>query len=205
MLPVIDDADLAAEYLDRLDGIIISGGCDVSPVVTGQDAIAAVGEICQERDAQEIALTKGALSREGFPVLGICRGCQVMNVALCGTIVQDMDTSKTGAHFLVNQRMDTPTHFVEVKEGSLIEKILGCDRRVNSYHHQCVEKPGEGLEVTAFDARGVPECIELPGRKGFTLGVQWHPEGLAGRYSAHAEIFRALTKAAAEYADGKRG
>lgn len=196
VLPVLPDAEAGQEWLDRLDGLLFSGGCDVSPLIYGQDTDASVGEIFDERDNQELALLRAALARPGFPILGICRGCQMLNVALGGTLVQDIDTTQYGNHFFGGQRMCTPTHTISTEDGSLIQQILNGEYRVNSYHHQGVKTPGKGVVVTARDRHGMIECIEVPGREGFTMATQWHPEGLAGCIEGHHNIFKAFVQAA---------
>lgn len=204
MIPVIPDVETVGEYLDTLDGLIVSGGADVSPLLYGADMTGRVGECCAERDEVEFELLKDALEIPDFPILGICRGCQILNVALGGTLVLDMDTEKTGEHFLAEQRMQLPAHRIEIVPGSRIGKILGTEKRVNSYHHQCVDQPGTGVVVTAKDCHGVPECIEVPERPGFLMGTQWHPEGLAPVNDRHLGIFRELVNAAEEYKETRR-
>lgn len=203
ILPVVASLEEVADWLDQLDGVLFSGGCDLSPLTYRADTTAKVGEICQDRDQQELAMMKAALARPDYPILSICRGCQLLNVALDGSLVVDIDTSVSGEHFFPNQRMAVPTHTVKVEQGSRISNLLGTERRVNSYHHQCVDKPGTGVHITARDAHGVPECIEVPAREGFTLGVQWHPEGLAGSYEGHLNIFKAFVAAAEQYKNGR--
>ena len=161
IVPIVSGEE-ASSYLEGLDGLIISGGCDASPLTFGADTTGAVGEICTERDELELELLRKALDMPGFPVLGICRGCQVLNVALGGTLVLDIDTEKNGDHFLAQQRMQVFTHRIEKTPGSRIERLLGTEDRVNSYHHQCVDRPGNGVEITARDCHGVAECIEVP-------------------------------------------
>ena len=204
MIPVIPDTEIAGEYLTAFDGLIVSGGADISPLLYEEDLVSRVGECCAERDEAEFALLKGALEIPDFPVLGICRGCQLLNVALGGTLVLDMDTEKTGEHFFAEQRMQLPAHRIETVPGSRIGKILGTEKRVNSYHHQCVDRPGIGVVVTAKDCHGVAECIEVPDRQGFLMGIQWHPEGLAPVNDRHLGIFRELVKAAEEYKETGR-
>ena len=194
IVPIVSGEE-ASSYLEGLDGLIISGGCDASPLTFGADTTGAVGEICTERDELELELLRKALDMPGFPVLGICRGCQVLNVAL----VLDIDTEKNGDHFLAQQRMQVFTHRIEKTPGSRIERLLGTEDRVNSYHHQCVDRPGNGVEITARDCHGVAECIEVPGREGFTLGVQWHPEGLAPCGNNHLNIFKAFVEEAGQF------
>lgn len=197
LLPILPDTQTAAEYLDSLDGILFSGGCDVSPLRYGENTTGSVGEICTERDEQELILIRAALEKPGFPILGICRGCQLLNVALGGTLVLDIDVDRLGHHMLAQQRMSAFTHTIKPAENTLISDLLDGEARVNSYHHQCVDHPGDGIRMSAVDPHGVPEAIELPQREGFTLGVQWHPEGLIG-YEGHQRLFAAFIRAAAE-------
>lgn len=197
IIPVLPNPADAKAYLKGLDGLLFSGGCDMSPLSFDADTTTKVGEICAERDEQELALIKAALDTPGFPVFGICRGCQLMNVALGGTLVLDIDTAVCGDHFLAQQRMSVLTHRVTKTSGSLIDCLMGEETRVNSYHHQCVDKLGRGVVVTAMDPHGVPECIEVPERVGFTLATQWHPEGLALVNDHHLNIFKAFVQAAA--------
>ena len=145
-----------------------------------------------------IVCLKKALAAD-LPLLAICRGCQALNVALGGTLVLDIDAEKSGDHFLAQQRMQVFTHRIEKTPGSRIERLLGKENRVNSYHHQCVDQPGNGVVITARDSHGVIECIEVPGREGFTLGVQWHPEGLALCGNNHLNIFKAFVEEAGQF------
>lgn len=199
ILPIVARREEAASYIEALDGLLISGGCDASPLTFGMDTTGKVGEVCIERDALELELLRTALAVPDFPVLGICRGCQMLNVALGGTLVLDIDPKENGDHFLPNQRMQVFAHCIEKVPGSRIAALLEDEDRVNSYHHQCVDRPGEGVVVTARDAHGVAECIEVPDRPGFTMGVQWHPEGLAPAGNRHLNIFKELVSEAEHY------
>lgn len=198
LLPITGEPGTAEAYVDAVDGILFSGGGDISPLYYGEAVTEKVGEISTERDEQEFSLMSKALQKENFPVFGICRGCQLLNIATGGSLVADIDVAQAGNHFLEGQRMDVLVHTIEKEAGSLIDKLMGGENRVNSYHHQCIKTPGEGGKITARDRNGIPECLEIPGRKGFTLGVQWHPEGLEEKYEGHAEIFNAFVRAAAE-------
>ncbi len=202
ILPIVS-RDEASSYLEALDGLLISGGCDASPLTFGVDTTEKVGEICSERDELELELLRRTLDIPYFPVLGICRGCQMLNVALGGSLVLNIDTQKNGDHFLPQQRMQVFTHKIETVPGSRIAQLLGGENRVNSYHHQCVDRPGKGVVITARDSHGVPECIEIPDRKGFTLGTQWHPEGLAPNGNNHLNIFKDFVQEAVNYHKGR--
>lgn len=157
-----------------------------------------IGGICDERDNQELLLMRKALAIDGFPVFGICRGCQLLNVALGGSLIMDIDTKASDEHFFLNQRMSMLTHTINTVPGFLIDNLLDGENRVNSYHHQCVDKPGVGVVITATDSHGIPECIKVPKRVGFTLGTQWHPEGLACVNNHHLNLFNAFVQAALE-------
>lgn len=196
LIPVLEKAEEALKYLDRIDGLLLSGGCDVDPEFYGEKH---PGTFCTARDIQEMRLFRAAIERPGYPVLGICRGCQLMNVALGGSLHFDLDTEQFGNHFFMEKPMTEFTHTIEMKENSLIRSLMGDEDRVNSYHHQGVLRLGEGLVITA-SSQGMPECIEMPERDGFTLGVQWHPEGLALTSEAHMRIFQAFIKASDEFA-----
>lgn len=204
ILPVLPDSREAEAFISHLDGILFSGGCSLSPLNYNCDMIPQVGEICQERDTQEIALMQSALNVPGLPILGVCRGCQLLNVVLGGSLVPDIVTGINGNHFFADQRMNVPMHRIEIKDGSMLKNILNGENRVNSYHHQCIDRPGKNVEITARDRHGVPECIEVSTDRKFVLGVQWHPEGLAHDYEGHANIFREFIRAAEKQKEMRR-
>jgi putative glutamine amidotransferase len=169
--------ETAEALLDRLDGLVLSGGVDVDPALYGQPRHPKLGRVDRERDDFELALTRHALRRD-LPLLAICRGQQVLNVATGGTLIQDIPSELEGA-----VRHDAPgrrtrrSHPVEVTRGSKLGEILGTAALdVNSFHHQAVDLVGEGLSVSARSpADGVIEAVEMKDRS-FVLGVQWHPE-----------------------------
>lgn len=205
VLPVLPSPKEAAAYVEQLDGILFSGGCDVSPLLYGECVTKEVGEICTERDEQELLLARTALNTPGFPVMGICRGCQLLNVAAGGTLVVDIDTGNMGDHFLAAQSMTVFTHKVVLQDGSQIQRIMNGEERVNSFHHQCIAQPGNGVVITARDMHGIPECMEMPQREGFTLATQWHPEGLVtGGHNSHLNIFKVFVQAASEFRDRRK-
>ncbi|MBE3577155.1 MAG: gamma-glutamyl-gamma-aminobutyrate hydrolase family protein [Limnochordales bacterium] len=167
--------------LDLLSGLLLTGGVDLDPVHYGEEPLPALGQIDPDRDRWELALAKWALVR-GMPVLGICRGIQVLNVAAGGSLYQDVASQvqppSSGTAVLHYQRAPEwyPTHAVQIYDGSRLREIFGCDcLRVNSFHHQAVKMPGRDMVVTARAADGVIEAIESAIHP-FAVGVQWHPE-----------------------------
>jgi len=163
--------------LDRIDGLLLSGGADLNPLFVGEDPVPALHSINAMRDAFELSLIRLAYNRQ-MPMLGICRGIQMLAAALGGTILQDLETSLPHVS-LIKHSQDAPrgvaTHFVKAVPGSQIERLLGATFAVNSFHHQAVGKPGPRLRVTARSADGVVEAVESTEMKP-VIGVQWHPE-----------------------------
>jgi len=197
VLPPVRAEDVAA-LLDRLDGVLLSGGVDVDPVLFGQAPHPKLGEVNRRRDDFELALTREALQRD-LPILAICRGHQVLNVATGGTLIQDIASIVAGgvAHDARGPRWRR-VHRVDLAPASRLREILGRDMiSVNSFHHQAVDRLGEGLVVSARSPEdGIVEGLEMPTRR-FVVGVQWHPESFRGRpdsfqplFDAHAEACR---------------
>ena len=173
------DAPLAADYLDRIDALVITGGAfDVDPSLYGDAGRHATVTLKEGRTAAELALTNGALARN-MPVLGICGGQQLLAVALGGTLIQHIPDAVAGAleHEQTNPRHE-PGHAVAIRSGTLLRRIVGsAEMRVNSSHHQAVREPGPFAAVNAVAPDQVIEGIEDV-RYRFCLGVQWHPEFL---------------------------
>jgi putative glutamine amidotransferase len=187
--------DDAGAYLDRIDGLIVTGGgFDVDPALFGAAARHPSVKTKDRRTAFELAATRDALARD-IPVLGICGGQQLLNVALGGTLIQHIPDEVPGAlpHRQPNPR-DEPSHTVRIVAGTLLRRIAGADAlAVNSAHHQAVKAAGPGVIVDAVAEDGVVEGIEDP-RRRFCLGVQWHPEFALS--DADRRIFGALVEAA---------
>lgn len=165
------------EVLDRIDGLMLTGGNDLESSLYGEDAHSEAEAPDPERDAWEFGLVREAIARD-MPFLGICRGMQVMNVAFGGSLTQHLPESLgTTDHRRTTGSFDGNDHLVDLEEGSLIARAAGeVVHSVPSHHHQAVDRLGDGLALTGVSSGdGVAEAIELPGHR-FALGVQWHPE-----------------------------
>lgn len=190
------EPEVANSVLDSLDGLVITGGYDLDPATYGQQPHPTTDQPRTARDAFEFALLRGALQR-GLPVLGICRGIQVLNVAFGGTLHQHLPEVLGHKGHRAGGGVFTrlPVHTVA---GTRLAALLGESAEGPCYHHQAVDKVGEGLVVSAWDAEGVVEALELPG-DAFVLAVQWHPEQALD----DLRLFKAVVGAAAAYADGR--
>ncbi len=215
----VDDA-IVARVLDGLDGLVVTGGRDVDPASYGQDPHPSTDEPARDRDAWEFALLRGALAR-GLPVLGICRGAQVLNVVLGGTLHQHLpDVVGHYQHQAGNAVFNTSS--IRVVPGTRLAELIGDSVDAQCYHHQAIAELGVGLIATAWDPDGVIEAVEIPRRASeapgasgatgdvpgasgatgdrpdpFVLAVQWHPEERLD----DLRLFAAVVHAAAEYAD----
>jgi gamma-glutamyl-gamma-aminobutyrate hydrolase PuuD len=179
------------ETLDAVDGLIFSGGADLDPATYGAEAHPATNGVRPERDNAELTLLEAALARD-MPVLAVCRGSQILNVARGGDLVQHLpDVVGTDTH------KETPgvfsDHDVEVAAGTRLNELVGDRTPVKSHHHQGFGRIGEGLEESARAEDGTVEAIEDPSRR-FALGVLWHPEE-----GEDAALFRALVDEALRY------
>ena len=195
------DEEVAAapdQLLDLLDGLMLVGGADIDHASYGAALDPATVDPVPERDAFEIALTRSALAR-GIPLLGICRGMQLLNVALGGTLHQHLP-ERFGHHDHLRARgsFDGADHDVRLTPGSLAARAAGEQLHgTKSHHHQGVDRIGKGLVVTGVATiDGLPEALELPDA-AFVLGVQWHPEA-----DEHSRVIGALVEAARAYASG---
>jgi gamma-glutamyl-gamma-aminobutyrate hydrolase PuuD len=181
------------ETLDVLDGLVLSGGSDLDPAMYGAEAHAETTGIRAERDSAELALLRAALERD-LPVLAICRGSQVLNVARGGDLVQHLP-DVVGDEKHKHTPGSFADHDVEVEPGTRLGEILGVHAPVKSHHHQGIGRLGEGLRESARAEDGTVEAVEDPSKR-FTVGVLWHPE--AGEDGA---LFAELVRQAAAYRD----
>jgi putative glutamine amidotransferase len=165
------------EALDLLDGLVLAGGADIDPASYGAQPHPETLDTVPERDRFEIALVRAAIERE-MPVLGICRGMQLINVAYGGTLLQHLpERFGHHEHLRMPGTFDGADHDVELVAGSLAARAAGeTQHATKSHHHQGVDRLGEGLQISGSSTMdGLPEAIEMPDRR-FVLGVQWHPE-----------------------------
>ncbi len=192
------DARAQAALLGRIDGVLLTGGGDVDPMRFREAAHPTVSDVSADRDALEIALVEGALERR-LPLLAICRGIQVLNVALGGSLHQDV-ASSPGTPIAHSQKAPRhePTHAVKIEAGSRLLDVIGAHGLdVNSMHHQAIKGLGRGLRAVAFSPDDdLIEAVELDDPSQFVLGVQWHPEELAPHQPAAQRLFAALIAAA---------
>jgi len=194
VVPAHGFVDDTAALLDRLDGLVISGGPDIDPAVYGQVPHPQLGPgVDRVGDEYELALLAGAAERD-LPVFAICRGMQALNVSRGGTLHQHLPDRTTLEHNQGHAALET-AHRVSVESGSLLRRITGAGTLdVNSYHHQAIDRIGAGLRVCAVAHDSTIEAVWDSSAR-FCLGVQWHPEVLTHR-SEHASLFQGLVDAA---------
>ena len=176
MLPLTSDKDAIRQLLDTVDGILLTGGHDVSPEIYGEEKLDDSVVCNKARDSMEKELLKQALEKD-IPILGICRGIQFINAYLGGTLYQDLGKqhhSDTEHH--QKPPYDIPAHDVKILTDTELYRLLNTDRiSVNSYHHQAIKEASDVLKVMAVSEDGLTEAVELPGKK-FVWALQWHPE-----------------------------
>lgn len=180
------DVDAVADRLWFADGVLLPGGGDLAARWAGQEAHATEYDVDEEQDAFDLAVARHALTA-GLPLLAICRGNQVVNVALGGDLIQDLG-ERTHRHVV---------HEIQVEPDSVLAGIVGTAPKISCYHHQGIARPGVGLRAVAQSADGVIEAVELDGARGWYVGVQWHPEDTAATDPDQAGLFEALVEAAA--------
>jgi putative glutamine amidotransferase len=205
--PVLLPSSLSSQALQailpRLDGVLFSGGGDIAPALYGAPDHPKVAGVELERDRLELALLERACEQE-LPYFGICRGLQLINVGLGGTLYADILEQRVGAmkhDWDAGHRRDYLAHAVEIQPGSRLAGILGQgSTQVNSLHHQGIERLASGLRATACAPDGLIEAVEQPDHP-FGLAVQWHPENLTEHAGMQA-LFKAFVEAAARRGEG---
>jgi len=185
MIPLLEDDDTLRALYDRLEGILLPGGVDLDPATYGESPLPSCGRLDPARDRVELRFARWAIA-EGKPLFGLCRGLQIVNVALGGTLYQDIAAQRSDAikhdYFpTAGYARDHLAHGVTVATGSRLEALVGtAPLTVNSMHHQAVKQLAPGLVSTAVAPDGLIEALELSADQ-FLLGVQWHPESLTER------------------------
>jgi len=193
-----EDLSLLDTLLPRMDGLLLSGGADIEPARYGEDPHPLVDDPDKILDEIELFLATWAV-QEDIPTLGVCRGMQVLNVALGGTLYQDIEDTRPGSqpHSWRQHPRDYLAHTVEVLPGSRMEAVLGTRTfTVNSLHHQAVNKPGRGVVISGRAEDGIAELLELPDKR-FVLAVQYHPEEIYMKEATAARLFKAFIRACA--------
>lgn len=196
LIPMLHDMNALETLLARLDGILFSGGVDVEPARYSEEPHQLLGRTSEELDEFELTLAQWAL-HEDMPLLGICRGMQLLNVALGGSLYQDLGALYPGSieHCHHDKPRTTIIHEVFVEPGSHMEKALGASRvNANSLHHQAIKQPGKGVIITGRAEDGVAELMEVPSHR-FVLAAQCHPEEIYMKENAFANLFSTFVAA----------
>ena len=198
-IPITHDTERLRFYYELLDGLLLPGGADVEPRRYGAVARDDCNlDLMPELDEVELTLTRWAIA-DGLPVLAICRGIQVLNVACEGTLWQDLNVEGATHEQHYREPRDLLVHGLEVEPGTLLARTLGeTHLRVNSLHHQAIRDLGPSLQAVAHSPDGLVEGVELPDRE-FVLGIQCHPEELSRKEKWAARLFAGLVEAAGRY------
>jgi putative glutamine amidotransferase len=199
LLPLIKNESHISDFLNIINGLLLSGGVDVDPLLYGEEPHPKMGKIDVDKDRVEMKLIPRALELD-LPILGICRGIQVLNVAAGGTLYQDMSMSPNS---VLKHRQEAPgsyaTQTIEVKENSRLWEILGQSViRVNSFHHQAVKEVAPEMITSAVSCDGIIEAIESPNHS-FVIGIQFHPELMWETSKPVFNLFKAFVNAAEIY------
>ena len=206
IIPCYDDADTLINTLEKLDGILLTGGADINPLFLGEEPVKELHGINPRRDRQELLLTRLAADRQ-IPILGICRGIQTMNAAFGGPLYQDIHSQMEGTRIKHSQELDRSyaSHTVTIEKDTLLHNLFKADTiAVNSFHHQAVKEAAPGFRVCARATDGVIEAMESTEYKSM-LGVQWHPECFILKGDeCMMPIFHWLIQEAASFKEAKR-
>jgi putative glutamine amidotransferase len=198
MLPLITNKGAIEKYVSLIDGLLLSGGIDPDPLIWDEEPLPGMGKIDPVRDEFEIDLMKTCL-KKSIPILGICRGFQVLNVAFGGSLIQDLSFKKKD---YIKHAQDAPrwypTHLVQLEDNSLVKNIFGTESlKVNSFHHQALASDdlADGFRATAKSSDGIVEAIENV-NSDFVIGVQWHPECMWEKDISFLKLFKKFIETA---------
>ncbi len=197
LIPALEKRERLAYFLDQIDGLLLPGGYDVDPATFGEEPVPGLGPVDPIWDELELWVASNVLERR-LPVLGICRGVQLLNVAAGGSLYQDIESQLLGK--AIKHQQGAPrwqhSHEITVESGSHVERMLGTTQlRVNSFHHQAIKEVAPKFKVTAQAKDGVIEAIEGT-ELDFAVGVQWHPEVMWEQYPVFKGIFQEFVRAA---------
>jgi putative glutamine amidotransferase len=195
-IPILPQPELAEHYMNKIDGLLLSGGDeDVQPHHYGECPLRGLDNVSPDRDLWEFALIKAAI-QQNKPILGICRGCQILNVALGGNLYQSLfqQYPDAGEHYPQQTEMHHLYHSVNIEPESLLHGLFGTSLMVNSFHHMAIKKIAPCFQVTARSPEGVIEAVESQCHP-FVVGVQWHPEALTHNHPHFINLFRAHIEA----------
>jgi putative glutamine amidotransferase len=197
ILPIAKDEPTLRFYAGKLDGFLFTGGDDIDPSIYGQEPLPECGAPFPERDGMEIALFRIAFEMDK-PMLGVCRGLQLLNVALGGSLYQDIPTQLESGVFVNHNQSppyDSPSHTVKLVGGELLSSLLGTDEiHVNSSHHQGICRLAPGAVILEKSPDGLIEAFRFPGKR-MILAVQWHPEMMPDAEEQRLKIFSHFTRA----------
>jgi len=197
IIPYTKKIEVIEHYTQILDGVLLSGGGDIDPTLFGEEPHPHLGSITPERDQLEMNLSCAMLDQDK-PILAICRGSQILNVAAGGSMYQDLQKQYTYAPLIQHDQV-APTwhesHTILIKPDSLLNKVLLVDQcKTNSFHHQAIKDPAPSFQVVAHSRDGVVEAIEST-IHSYVLGVQWHPECMPLDHPLSARLFRSFVEA----------
>ncbi|MDP6393834.1 MAG: gamma-glutamyl-gamma-aminobutyrate hydrolase family protein [Desulfobacterales bacterium] len=203
LIPTAQNHESLQSICERLNGVILTGGPDIDPHFYGEEPLSGLGEIDEAIDLTELAVVKIALKKD-LPILGICRGLQVLNVSEGGTLYQDIPSQvKESINHLQKKDKSVNAHYVRIDENTGLHLIFKRKKiQVNSRHHQAIKDLASSLIVTAWAQDGLIEAVENPSRT-FVIGVQWHPEGTWKKDAFSKKLFHSLIRASKSAAKQK--
>lgn len=199
-VPILHNETDYNHYVDIIDGILFTGGNDIAPYFYGENPIKEVHSISSIRDKYEFSLFQRAYEKN-MPIFGICRGIQLLNVALGGSLYQDINSQCPGSlgHYPEHTSRDEFYHSVQISKNSKLHEIFGEEQiYTNSFHHQSVKKLGNNLVATAFSQDGIIEAVESTEER-YLVGVQWHPECMTKRHPMFVKLFSQFVQASSDY------